>query len=161
MVAEFSEQQPSLPVQTSWARILCVPALDQADEITAAMLAQLLEKIGCVALSFPVGPVAEEMLAALEPGPGDLICISALPPFAFNPARTTCKHIRTRFPGVRLIVGVWGFNGDPAKAAARFDRTPPDRLFTTFAQVVEYVSAPEEDTSRLTAESGVYYFARL
>lgn len=36
------------------ARILCLPAHDRADEITASMLAQLLEQKGSAALSFPI-----------------------------------------------------------------------------------------------------------
>lgn len=45
----------------------------------------------------------------------------------FPPVRTMCKVIRERFPRLKLLVGVWGFNGDPEKAKARFERTQPDR----------------------------------
>jgi predicted PurR-regulated permease PerM len=144
MVAEFSEYSPPNSVMPgNRPRVLCLPAHDQADEITAAMIAQLLEQRGCIALSFPIGPESEETLALVEPGPTDLICISALPPFAFNPARTLCRNLRSRFPGVPILVGVWGFGGDPEKALARFDRRPPDRLFTKFSQMIDYICVPE------------------
>jgi len=141
MVAEFSESVPSSAPPEGFAggRVLCVPAHDQADEIAAAMLAQLLEHEGFVALSFPIGENLEEVLELMQPGEGDLICVSALPPFAFAPARSACRRIRGRFPRMKLAAGIWGFTGDPKKAMARFDRTPPDHLFTTFAQVLEYV----------------------
>ncbi len=46
------------------ARILCLPAHDRADEITAAMLAQLLEQKGFATLSFPVvGPSPNELIS--------------------------------------------------------------------------------------------------
>jgi predicted PurR-regulated permease PerM len=149
MVAEFSEYRDpanaalssgSLPFK---GRILCVPAHDQADEIAAAMLAQLLEQNGGIALSFPGGAEWEEMLGVIEPGPGDLICISALQPYAFGPAKTACRRIATRFPGTRVIVGIWGFGGDCARAMSRFDRTPPDGLFTSFEQVIDHIRASE------------------
>jgi hypothetical protein len=79
------------------------------------------------------------MLALLEIRPDDVICISALPPFAFPPARTMCKLIRERFPTVKLVIGVWGFSGDTEKAKARFERTQPDRLLTSLAQAVEQI----------------------
>jgi predicted PurR-regulated permease PerM len=152
MMAEFSEYHPVLgspekeddgrepcPAVTFNGRILCLPALDQADEITAAMLAQLLEQKGYVALSFPHGTSSLEMLALLNPGPHDVICISALPPYAFSPARMICKQIRGRFPGITVVACVWGFTGDTEKAKARFERNQPDRLLTSLAQALEQI----------------------
>ncbi len=145
MVAEFSGYPSPAGDELQFnGRILCIPANDEADEIAAAMLAQLLEQRGCVALSFPGGAELEAMLELIDPAAGDLVCISALPPYAFTPARAACRRIRSRFPGIRLIVGIWDFSGEPNKAMARFDRTPPDRLFTSFEQAIEYIrlSAP-------------------
>jgi predicted PurR-regulated permease PerM len=138
LVAEFSEQEPQ-PRRVANGRILCVPAHDQADEIAAAMLSQLLEHEGFVSLSFPVGDGLIETLELMQPGESDLICISALQPYAFAPARQVCKSIRARFPNTKLGAGIWGFTGDPKKAMARFDKTPPDYLFTRFADVMERV----------------------
>jgi hypothetical protein len=103
------------------------------------MLAQLIEQRGCAAVSFPGGAELDEMLHLMAPEPGDLICISALQPYAFAPARNVCRRIRSHFPGVPLIVGIWGFAGEPVKAMARFDRTPPDHLYTSFEQVIEHI----------------------
>jgi hypothetical protein len=122
------------------ARIICLPANDRADEVTAAMLAQILERAGHAALSLPVAHASLlDMLVLLEIRQDDVICISALPPFAFPPARTMSKLIRERFPTVKLVVGVWGFSGDMEKAKARFERTQPDRLLVSMAQAVEQI----------------------
>src|SRR5579872_3115145 len=57
-LADSSSEEDLVPIADTTerpnARIFCVPAHDQADEITAAMLAQALEQKGLVALSFPV-----------------------------------------------------------------------------------------------------------
>jgi hypothetical protein len=100
MIAELSEYQlatdgsaeDSVPIPDAAerlsARIICLPAHDRADEITAAMLAQLLEQKGLAALSFPiVGPSPNEWLewlALIETRGSDIVCISALPPYAFR-----------------------------------------------------------------------------
>ncbi len=155
MIAEFSEYQlaagPSEPqtapisdpAESPRGRVLCLPAHDRADEVTAAMLAQLLEQKGLAALSFPfVGPSPNEWLAwleSIEAGPNDVVCISALPPYAFAPARAMCKQIRERFPKLKVVACVWGFSGDTRKAMARFERTPPDRLSISLAKAVEHV----------------------
>ncbi len=152
MIAEFSEYQlagksseeDSAPAPDAAerpdARILCLPAHDRADEITAAMLAQILEQKGLAALSFPnAGPSPNEWIGWIEARRSDVVCISALPPYAFAPARAMCKQIRERFPKLKVVVCVWGFSGDMDKAKARFERTQPDRLSTSLAEAVEHV----------------------
>jgi hypothetical protein len=146
LIAEFSEYQladsssEADPAPIENARILCLPAHDRADEITASMLGQLLEQKGFAALSFPiVGSSPHEWLASIEAGRNDVICISALPPYAFAPARAMCKQIRERFPQLKVVVCVWGFSGDTNKAKARFERTQPHRLATSLAEALEQV----------------------
>jgi hypothetical protein len=153
MIAELSEYQLALdsfpaggaavgpdPAECPGGRIICLPANDRADEVTAAMLAQLLEQAGHAALCLPIAHASlADMLALIEIRPDDVICISALPPYAFPPARTMCKLIRERFPKLQLVIGIWGFGGDTEKAKARFDRAQPDRLLTSMAQAVEQI----------------------
>ena len=75
-----------LPVD---CRVVCLPAKDKADEITAAMLAQLLESEGIPAVCLPVtGLPATSTLDELSIQPSDIVCISALPPFAVLNARS-------------------------------------------------------------------------
>jgi hypothetical protein len=105
------------------------------------MLAQLLEQKGFATVSFPFVESASpnEWLSSIEAGRSDVVCISALPPYAFGPARAMCKQIRERFPKLKVIVCVWGFSGDAQKAKARFERTQPDRLSTSLAQALEHI----------------------
>jgi hypothetical protein len=167
MIAEFSEYQPparsgeegSPPApdaaENQDARTFCVPAHDQADEITASMLAQLLEQKGLAVLSFPLAAASpNEWLASIGAGRGDVVCISALPPYAFAPARAMCKQIRERFPKMKVVVCVWGFSGDTEKAKARFERAQPDRMSTSLAQALEHVEElihPKPDAAPLVA----------
>jgi hypothetical protein len=122
------------------ARILCVPAHDRADEVTAAMLSQLLEREGYATISFPLFELSPaEWLTMIEAGNGDIVCISALPPYAFSPSRAMCKQIRERFPHLKVMVCVWGFSGDAQKAMARFERTPPDLLATSLSEAMKHI----------------------
>jgi hypothetical protein len=160
MIAEFSEYQPeqSPPGDVTEhpnARILCLPAYDRADEVTAAMLAQLLEQKGFPTLSLPIiGSSPNDWLALLEAGADDIICISALPPYAFAPARAMFKQIRARFPKLKVVVCVWGFSGDTDKAKARFERVQPDRFSTSLAEAMEHVQElvrPKPEATPLVA----------
>jgi predicted PurR-regulated permease PerM len=145
MVVELSEHiRPEAAALTDAEdnlnhRVLCFPAYDRADEITAAMLAQILERKGFATLSFPLGPSATECLTSIGSHPGDVVCVSALPPYAFAPARAMCKQIREQFPQLRVVVCIWGFGGDVEKAMVRFDRAQPDHLSTNIAEAVQHV----------------------
>jgi hypothetical protein len=118
------------------------------------MLAQILDQKGFATLSFPLGSSLHECLASLASNPGDVVCISALPPYAFAPARAMCKQIRELSPKLKVVVCVWGFSGDTQKAMARFERTQPDRLSTSLAEAVEHVQElvlPKPEAAPLVA----------
>ena len=112
---------------------------DEADQLAAAMLSQLLERSGASVISFPVGTSLKDVLA-VEPGPEDLIFTSAVPPFAFAHSRTLYRELRSRLPKVRIVVGIWGFSGDTEKAKLRFERQVPDALVTTLSAAEQYVA---------------------
>jgi predicted PurR-regulated permease PerM len=115
--------------------VVCIPARDEADEIVGIMLAQLLERAGYQAQAIPIATTAEMIAQAKEAAP-DIVCISALPPFALLHARDLYKRVRSNVPNAKLIVGLWKFSGDPIKAAARFNIVGDDKLAITLAQTI-------------------------
>ena len=136
-VAITSETPPVAPA----GRVLCIPADDEADEVTAAMLALLLERSGCIVVTL-LPDASLQQLAFVQPAVGDVFCVCALPPFAFAHARTLSHQLRMRFPGVRIVVGVWGFAGETKVAMERFQTPRPDELVTSLADAIQAVTAP-------------------
>jgi predicted PurR-regulated permease PerM len=142
MLTELAEKHSTEDRVTPPAgRIFCLPASDEADEVTAAMLALLLEHAGFTVLSFARDPRLQD-LAVVQPEANDVFYISALPPFAFASARTLSHQLRIRFPKNRIVVGVWGFAGDTERAMERFHAPRPEVLVTTLAAAIEAVAAP-------------------
>jgi predicted PurR-regulated permease PerM len=133
---------PSIDVapEPSAVRIFCLAANDRADEIASSMLAQLLERNGHGVVSLPANPAALETLTHLLPEEQDVICVSAVPPFAFAQAGVLCQRIRMQLPKIKIVVGIWGFSGDFEKAAERFGNTRPDRIVATLADAVEQIA---------------------
>lgn len=152
LVAEFSDYKPAeTPAneegngtgpkvnRNHGRRILCLPAHDEADEIATAMLAQILEQAGYAVIAFPRNPSLQETVSGLNVGANDIICISAMPPYAFAPARALWKQLRARFRDATMVLCVWGFAGDIEKAKLRFERPQPEYLVTSISQTVELV----------------------
>jgi hypothetical protein len=115
-------------------KIVCLPARDDADEIVGIMLAQVLETAGHRAQCIPLGTAAE-MLAQVKEEKPDVVCISALPPFAIPHARTLYAKLRAQDSKLRIIVGLWNLADDPAKVSRRLGLTEGSLAFTTLAEL--------------------------
>ena len=118
--------------------ILCVPARDEADEIVGTMLAQLLQRAGHQAECLEVGN-AEHMLAQIARQKPDIVCISALPPFAIPAVRALYGRMHGQNPKQKVIVGLWHFSGDSTKLARRLALKDDARVFTTLGELVHEV----------------------
>ena len=133
--------------------ILCVPARDEADDVVAGLLTQLLEAHGehaqCIGLAS-----TPEMLGQIADYSPDAICISALPPFALNHARVLYGKLRARFPDLEIAVCLWHFEGDLDRVAARLRLANGHRLFTLLTDVVNFFSIKPQPEAELSAESG-------
>jgi predicted PurR-regulated permease PerM len=139
-IAELAETESNstVPLHPPNCRIVCLPAHDKADEVSAAMLAQLLEAAGLPVVSLPVTSTPTAMLEEVSIQPDDIVCISALPPFAVLNARSLNKKLRTRFPCSKFLVGLWNSAGDP-KMEERIEKAFPGEVVTTLAAAVEEI----------------------
>jgi hypothetical protein len=152
MLSDFAERirNPGLTAESGPVpgRILCLPAARESDEIAAAMMAQLLPP-GCATIVLPLDANNAQFLDLLAPLENDIFCISALPPIAATGARTLASDLRRRFPKTKIVVGLWGFNGNAAMALQRFQPLLPDKVVTSLASAVEWIireEAPGTDT---------------
>jgi len=139
--SDATVDDPTLPVVFE-GRVFCLPSHDEADEIVASMLAQLMEGQGIPAIAFPVGDTSLETLTLLAPHGSDVICISAVPPFALAHTRTISRRMKSKFPACRLVVAIWGFNGDAEKALQRFQEPRPERMVVSLADALGYFTTP-------------------
>ena len=118
--------------------ILCIPARDEADEIVGTMLAQLLQRAGHQAECLEIGN-AEHTLAQIPKEKPDIVCISALPPFAIPAVRALYGRMHAQNPNQKIIVGLWHFSGDATKLGRRLALKDDSRVFTTLAELVHEV----------------------
>jgi len=91
--------------------IVCLPARDEADEIVAVMLAQLLAARRLKTEVISSRALASEMLEQVVRYDPRVVCVSALPPFAATHARYLCKRLRPAFPRLSIVAGLWQASG--------------------------------------------------
>jgi predicted PurR-regulated permease PerM len=126
--------------------VVCFSASDQADELAATMLAQLLERCDHNTLLLPSGSLSEEVLSRMAEAPETIVCISAIPPLAFAHARATCLRVRKHLAGNRIMIGLWGASDDPDELRDRFGAAKPEAVLTSLTGALAQVQQWERDS---------------
>ncbi len=116
-------------------KIVCLPVRDDADEIVGVMLAQLLDRAGYSATAIPIGSV-DGMLAEAVNAEPEIVCLSALPPYAISHARGIYRRLRAQQPRLNIIIGLWNYLEDPVKAATEISGGEQKLVCTTLAQTI-------------------------
>lgn len=124
--------------------VICVSTQDQADELVATMLAQLLEQCGNRTLQLPSRALSDEILTRLGEETDTVLCISALPPFAFANTRALCQRIRHKLPHNRIIVGLWDPTVEADRVRERLTTCRPDHVATNLADVAAQIREWQE-----------------
>lgn len=157
--SDKKRQQEEAVAAADPRKILCVPVRDDADELTAIMLAQVLERVGYSAEALPLRSV-EEMLTAVSNAQPDVVYLSALPPLAISQAKGFYRRLRTQNPNLSIVIGLWDYTDDPVKAAKEISRGEQDTICTSLAQAVLQANViapllhPEAATESLPESSG-------
>ena len=116
-------------------KIACLPVRDDADEIVGVMLAQLLDRAGYTAIAIPIGSVSGMLAEAANAEP-EIVCLSALPPYAISHARGIYRRLRMQQPKLQIIIGLWNYSEDPVKAATEISGGEQKLVCTTLAQTI-------------------------
>ncbi|HKV48504.1 MAG TPA: AI-2E family transporter [Candidatus Acidoferrales bacterium] len=125
-------------------KIVCIPARDEADEVVALLVCQLLERRGINAESLAIASAAEMVAQSVEMR-AEMICVSALPPLAMKHTRMLYARLRSQAPDVPIAVCLWNFEGDPQKTANLLHLSSRDRFFTSLTAVLRYFSGHESE----------------
>jgi len=136
----FSGEASATPAQAPARNVLCASVRDNADEIAAVMLMQLLERGGHTARALTTRRPAE-ILAEVAATKPDIVFLSAIPPYSVSVARSLYRKLRAQEPQLPIEIGLWEYTGDAALAAKQISRGESDHLCTTLAQAVALVGS--------------------
>jgi predicted PurR-regulated permease PerM len=138
---QSADKQPQ-PNAIARRHVVCVAVRDDSDEIVATMLAQMLRRAGYAAKTIPPGN-EDHVLAEIFSGRPDVVCLSALPPYAMSYARTLYEAVHSRQSELEIVIGLWNHSGDLAKAAKVITGEQSISICTTLAEAVQRASLRE------------------
>ncbi len=104
------------------------PAYDDLDELTLEMLQHLLGPVRCRFEVLSPDALTAEVVARVRADQAPVVCIGALPPQNLAHTRYLCKRLRGQFPGLKIVVGCWGWEGERDKITQRLSSAGADQV---------------------------------
>jgi predicted PurR-regulated permease PerM len=129
-------------------RVFCIPARNTADEIAAAMCAHFLMQEGFPAIPFHVTDSPGELIASVGCQSDDVVCISAVPPFAEGNVRTVAKSIGGDPDSPTLIAGLWSYERPSEARMQRLAKSFSASVATSLVEAVAQVRAVDARSAR-------------
>lgn len=126
-------------------RVFGVPARDEADELVALMLAQLLNERGLPTEVTAVTAAPDAHLERLATGTATVF-ISALPPSTLSGAGRACRRIKQAIPAARVLVGVWSAGGRLDYLKRRLDPAGADGIALRLGEAVAQLESLARST---------------
>jgi len=164
LIDELEEQHPPAVGDTP-AHIACIGGKWEIDTMAARMLAHALSLEGQSASWRAAGTVTADHIAGLALDDVQCVCLSYFSPQPQIQARHLCRRLRRRWPGLKIVLGLWNappeLAGDAAiqalgadavatsldEAVVRISDLTGVRLSESFTEAV----VPEADALRLAA----------
>lgn len=118
--------------------VMCIPARDEADEIAAAMIGEILERRGINARVLSSEYLAGEAVDHLDREKAVVACVAAVPPLGYMHARYLCRRLRGVFPNLKLVGAVFAEPGGE-DLRQRHPPIPADELASSLCEAVNAV----------------------
>jgi len=121
-------------------KVITIAARDEADELAALMLEQLLNKRGIGTKSIGAGALASECLEEVSRQKFKVACVSAVPPLGYVHTRYLCKRLQAEFPDLKVVAAILN-QGDVQLIRRHQPGIPADQMTTSLAQTVAEVTS--------------------
>ncbi len=119
-------------------RVLCIPARAERDELAGSMIAHVLRQHGFEADAAAGKRSSSEIAAELERNPAEVACITVIAPSKAIHARNLCQRIRAQQPDQRILVCLWGRNGDASEDAKMLREAGAEEVTFSLAETCDW-----------------------
>jgi predicted PurR-regulated permease PerM len=128
----------SVPTDNGCVSVMCIPARDEADELAALMLEQLLKRRGLSARALSTGVLVGEHLDELGRGGCKIACVASVPPFGYMHARYLCRRVHAHLQTVKVIATIFT-ERDVEELKGRQPPLAADEIATSLRNTVNIV----------------------
>ncbi len=115
--------------------VLCVPARNEADEVAAQLMVELLRQRGIASRALRSCSLLSECLAAASAAKAAVVCVLSIPPFGLMHVRYLCRRLKLDSRGQRVVAAILS-EGDIDEARKRAFRISADEVVSTLKDAV-------------------------
>jgi predicted PurR-regulated permease PerM len=133
--------------------ILGCAARDASDETALEMLQQILDPGICEMQIVSTDRLVSEVVELVAEERPSLVCIASLPPGGLAHTRLLCKRLRSRYGGLKIVIGRWGLQSNIERNREQLMTAGADHFATTLhdscTQIVQlgpFLNAQKEST---------------
>jgi predicted PurR-regulated permease PerM len=125
--------------------VCCVPARARRDQLAGEMFVRLLWQEGMSAqvavAKIPLG----ELVVWVRKTKANVVCISVVAPSTLIHARYLCAKFRAAFPGMKIVVGLWGRQDLTLEISSALRDSGADEIVVSLGEAIECLrpQAPE------------------
>ena len=134
-----SEPEPKPRMEALPVRVLIVPVKTEEDELAGMMLVHLLALSAVGSETLSAKTLANETLEAVTAKGVGVVCLSAVRPFSVMQARYLVKRLRTQFPNLKILVGLWDGKRPATGSHRNLQSSPADWVVDTLAGAIAEV----------------------
>lgn len=131
-----ASEEDDEPVPT--CHVHCIPARAERDELAGIMMAHLLRQRGFEATHAPDRRSVGELTKELEKLLPDVACITVVSPSKAIHARNLCQKIKAALPEQRIVICLWGRNGDAAEEIKMLRESGAEEVVKNLAEAVSW-----------------------
>jgi hypothetical protein len=111
--------------------ILGCAARDASDETALEMLHRILDPAICQMEIVSTDRLVSEVVELVAKERPSLVCIASLPPGGLAHTRLLCKRLRSRYGGLKIVVGRWGLQSNIERNRDQLMTAGADHFATT------------------------------
>ncbi len=141
--------------------ILGCAARDASDETALEMLHRILDPAVCQMEIVSTDRLVSEVVELVAEERPSLVCIASLPPGGLAHTRLLCKRLRSRYGGLKIVVGRWGLQSNIERNRDQLMTAGADHFATTLhdscTQIVQlgpFLNSQKGPTDRRKAITG-------
>ncbi len=140
-VTRAKEEKPEAEAVWGYGcRVCTLPARAERDELAGVMLTHLLHLHGFDARNAAATLEATQQLDLVEKHEADVVCVSVVAPSTVIHARYLCTKLRTRFPRLKIVVGLWSTRDKIAEAIDRLKDSGADEVVDLLDEAMAQIS---------------------
>jgi len=148
-------KKPAPPADaTPEVSVICIPARDEADQIAARMLAELLKRRGVAAAALCSTALAGECVEAVTQAKPRVVCVLTVPPYGYMHARYLCRRLQSDLAGMKVVAAVLT-ERDSEELKHREPKLPAAEVVASLKEALNAILALEPTQESEPAETAL------